>query len=153
MTTVNSEFLTFRARNTFTPASTVAMPRARERVVDGVREYLVEFEDLERRWLKEPKIYVTSVQKGGHWRAFSLLSLRHLRLFDLRTIYQFSKDNLETYSGLSGVDPNRPGSRTVNRYQYGSLNGDMQIKYQRDIAETYLKRLLKSRKYERLSEV
>ncbi len=123
-----------------------------ERTVAGVREYLVEFENLERRWLKEAKIAVTSVQKGGHWRNFSLISLRHLRMFELRAFYNFSKDNIETYSGLSGVDPKRPGTRTVNRYQYGSLNGNIQIQYQKNIAETYFSSLLKSRKYDKVGQ-
>ena len=121
-----------------------------ERTVNGVREYLVEFENLERRWVKEPKIAVTSVEKGGHWRPFSLLSLRHLRIFELRTYYNFSKDNLETYSGLSGVDPNQPRARTVNRYQYASLSGESQIQYQKDIAKSYFMNLLKSRKYDKV---
>ena len=121
-----------------------------ERTVDGEREYLVEYDDLERRWVKDPKVAAAVVEKGGHWRDFSLMSLRHLRMFELRILYNFTKDNIETYTGLSGVDPTRLGTRTLNRYQYGSRSGELQIEYQKNIAKSYFKNLLKSRKYERL---
>lgn len=65
----------------------------------GMKEYLVEFPDKERRWVDDPKVRVDTIIKEHHLRPFSMQSLRQLRFWELRNIYHFSDSQLNVFTG------------------------------------------------------
>jgi len=68
-------------------------------IAGGLKEYLVEFPDMERRWVDDPKVRVNTIIKERHLRPFSMLSLRQLRLWELREFYHFTDSQLNVFTG------------------------------------------------------
>jgi len=121
----------------------------RIRKKNGIKEYLVEYEDEERHWVRDPLTKKETVIEKKHWNPFSLLSLRHLRIFELKYFYGFSKDEIEIFTGLSGAGPGNFYSNPLSRYQFiEPSNGKLHREHLKLQASSYFKKLLKSRTYE-----
>lgn len=89
-----------------------------ERSRDGIREYLVEYPSLERKWVTDPKIQVGTVVKERHWNDFSLQSLRHQRIRELKYFYRFTDEEVRLYTGLTSVGSKKTTPYTLDRYDY-----------------------------------
>jgi len=116
---------------------------------DGIKEYLVEYDDGERHWVQNPLTKRETVVEEKHWNPFSLTSLRHLRIFELKYFYEFSKGDIETFTGLSGMAIKNSYPSALNRYQFVEpSNGKLHLEHLKFQASSYFRKLLKSRKYE-----
>lgn len=122
--------------------SRIILERTRQ---DDVREYLVEYPNLERRWVENPRIQLKTELTDKHWRPFSLLSLRQQRIRDLKYYYEFTDDQIRTFTGLSSMDPNNRKSSSLDRYNWVNPSEEHQLSALKFAAESYFEKLLKYR--------
>ena len=116
----------------------------KERLTGGATEYLVEYEDEERHWVTNPKVTKGTVIREAEPRPFSLQSLRHLRIRELKLFYQFSDDEIKQYTGLTRVGRDSPTSRTLDRYSYlEPSEGSSQLQNLVSVASGYFEKLIK----------
>jgi len=118
----------------------------KERVRGAVTDYLVEFPDEERHWVKDPYVKKGTVIREAENRPFSLQSLRHLRIRELKLFYQFSDEQIKQFTGLTRVGRDDPTSRTLDRYSYlKPLKGTSQLQNLVSVASGYFDKLLKQK--------
>jgi len=113
---------------------------------DGVKEYLVEFPDLERRWVEDPKVQVKIETIPKHWVPFTIQGLRQQRIRELKYFYRFTDDQIRIYTGLTSQDRNTRGYSTLDRYDWVNPSKDeLQVEALRYAARSYFENLLKPR--------
>jgi hypothetical protein len=118
----------------------------KERLQLGKTEYLVEYPDEERHWVKDPYVKKGTVIREAENKPFSLQSLRHLRIRELKRFYQFSDDEIKQYTGLTRVGRDSPTSRTLDRYRYlDPLEGASNVEALVNVAGGYFDKLLKTK--------
>lgn len=118
----------------------------KERLKEGVTEYLVEYEDEERHWVRNPSVFKERLVRKAENRPFSLQSLRHLRIRQLKLFYQFSEEQIKQYTGLTRVGPDTPTSRSLDRYSYlKPLESPSQLQNLISVASGYFEKLIKKR--------
>ena len=109
---------------------------------NGVMEYLVEFEDEERHWVENPNVKKGIQIQNAYIRPFSLQSLRHLRIQDLKLFYNFSNSQIEIFTGLKRSNPNDPSS-TLDRYSNLKPTADTELDLMPNSASNYFDNLKK----------
>ncbi len=118
----------------------------KERLLRGKTEYLVEYPDEERHWVQNPNVIKGTVIRKAENRPFSLQSLRHLRIRELKLFYQFSDEEIKQFTGLTRVGRDEPTSRTLDRYSYlEPLEGPSQLQNLVSVASGYFDKLLKQK--------
>lgn len=114
----------------------------RDRVRDGTKEYLVEYPNMERRWVEDPRIQVKVETVEEHWRSFSLQSLRQRRIMQLKYYYGFSDEQIRTYTGLTTQDSNIRIYSVLDSFDWGNPSEDA-LQFLRFTASSYIEKLLK----------
>lgn len=110
---------------------------------DGIREYLVEYQNLERKWVTEPRKVAGTIIRERHWNDFRLQSLRHQRIRELKYFYGFTDEETRLYTGLTSIDRNRLAGHTLDRYDYVNPSDEI---FQEELvyaAQSYYEKLLK----------
>lgn len=108
---------------------------------NGETEYLVEYRDLERRWVKDPRTKAVTIVRERHWNNFSLQSLRHQRIRELKYNYGFTENEIKTYTGLIRTDGKL--SRTFDRYDFvNPQNDEIQVEALIYASKNYFQKLL-----------
>ncbi len=125
-----------------TVQKTVDTKVIKKRERDGVTEYLVEYEDEERHWVENPNKIKSTETIPANVRPFSLQSLRHLRIQDLKLFYNFSNSQIEIFTGLKRSNPDAPFS-TLGRYSYLKPTIDSELDLMLYSASSYFDNLLK----------
>lgn len=118
----------------------------KERLQSGKTEYLVEYPDEERHWVKNPNVKKETVIREAENRPFSLQSLRHLRIRELKLFYKFTDDEIKQFTGLTRVGRDNPTSRTLDRYSFlEPSEGTSQLQDLVSIASGYFDKLINQR--------
>ena len=122
----------------------------KERLLSGKTEYLVEYPDEERHWVQNPNVKKGTVIRKAEPRPFSLQSLRHLRIRELKLFYQFSDEEIKQFTGLTRIGRDDPTSRTLDRYRYlDPLKGPNQLQNLVSVASGYFDKLLKRKAWKK----
>ncbi|GAI18290.1 unnamed protein product [marine sediment metagenome] len=117
---------------------------------NGSTSYLIEFPSRERRWTDDPSAQTTTIVQERHWRPFTLQSLRQLRLWELLNVYNFSDDQIRSYTGLlGGLHDIRIPSTTSDDHSPSTQNNEKEIDILTASASYYFKNLLTRRSDQR----
>lgn len=111
---------------------------------EGTMEYLVEYDDYTRRWVEDPTVMVKTETQPQHWRPFSLISLRHQRIRELKYFYGFTDEQMRIYTGLTSQNSDSRVYSVLDRYDWVNPSDDAPtIEALRFAASSYFKNLLK----------
>jgi len=114
------------------------------RIKDGIKQYLIEFDDGRRKWSSRKDVIPVPIPVPGRWKPFTPHSLRRRRSRELELYYKFNGLDLKAIGGWEEKGGESHITDAMKAYLYLEITeAEENLEILKQIAEKYFWKLLR----------